>query len=792
MTSPYKRLSDTSYALLTAKEHEDKKYREFISTVQSVEGQLSDIDVIAAALKENPRLGSVRSAIEMTLLRTAVDDETATSLRSELKEDTCELLEELAARFAHAEVLAMPDVTNGNPLPAPPLLGIRDSFWRRIVRPSFLKILILSIPLMIIVNYLLQVKAESIVYKGSLMRTAVGEKRHNLASLLFFVSWPIKSPEKTMPSMLEKAVRNDDLPMVELLLNNGAKVELSPYSALATACEQKKPALIGTLLSHCKNKNDTEASFSFLKGTRRFMTTEVLAALRKNGLKVYDSYWTNFVQELPLNVLLELLHEGREHSGLAPLSDKEAKVELILGLAKHGSLETVQKAIELGASHDARDKIGNTLLHMASHNFREPLIRYLLSFIPTAISAKNDLGQSPLHIACLNERPSIVRLLLERGADVNAQAKKGATPLLTIAGKRGADGLYTHGLEVVKILCDNGADLELRDSWQDTAFSEACQTGNLLIAKELIKRGAKQDIRDKDGDTPLIGALRSGYSRVALYLIKEAKHDIHKANNEGATALLFAFRTGHSNVYRELLKRGANTKVVTKSGNTALHFIAQGDSNVEIIDEFIKNGSSIDCQNKMGRTPLHYSLNDYSLCYISLLAKGASLTIRDNNGDGPLHFVSSDGMIPALTNRGLDINEKNKLGQTPLMSALRRGCTWLIMDFLKNGAKVNEVDVDGRTALHWLAALKSEDAVRTRKNIALLNFKGAHLDVADKAGYTPLLIACKHGSLATVRHLHSLGAKLTNKTNDGKSTFDLAAESKEKELIRWLNYQMSK
>ena len=790
MTSPFDELSSTSYALLTANEQDESKYADFISSIEAVETNLSDIDVIAAALKENPRLAVVRSAIEMTLIRTAVEDETGLSLRGSLNEDVCETLEELRAKFAHAEVLANPLAVDERPLPAPPPLRIRNSFWRRVIRPSFVRILLLSIPLLVLISYLLQVKAETIVYQGDLLQTAVGEKRYNLANLLFRVGWPIKKRKESLETMLQRAVRNDDLPMVKLLLNNGAEVELSTYSALTTACQYERLNMITLLLAHCKTKEHISASTSFLKSTLRFMTLDLLAALRKNGLKVNDGYWTNFTEKLPIEDLLEMLHEGRKHSGLAPLSDNAEKEVLILGIAKHGSLKTLKKALKFSASIESKDINGNTLIHMACHNHRKDLIEWLLSQNGKALSSQNDLGERPLHIACFNERAQIVGLLLDKGAQIDAQSKSGATPLLTIAGKMYADGAYHHGLAIVRTLCDHGADIELRDSWQDTAFSEACQEGNLSIAIELMKRGANQNVRDKEGDTPLIGALRNGQQKVAQYLIDVAKHDVTLANNDGATALLYSLRRGYRSLTKKLLQRGANPKNVTKSGNTALHFLAQGNCEEKDIDELLKLGIPINCQNKRGRTPLHYSLNREYHSYHYFLAKGASLEIRDNDGNGPLHFLGADGRVASLIKKGLDVNEKNKFGQTPLMFNLKRGITWTMLDFLKNGAKVDAKDNDGQSALHWLAKIEYKSDVRAKRDIDLLVYQGAQLDIADKAGYTPLLLACKHGSLATVRYLHHLDAKLDGKTKDGKSAIDLAKESKNIELLRWLKYKI--
>jgi len=76
-----------------------------------------------------------------------------------------------------------------------------------------------------------------------------------------------------------------------------------------------------------------------------------------------------------------------------------------------------------------------------------------------AVNIRDFNGNTPLHAV---ERPEFIQLLIEYGADVNAQNDLGQTPL-HIAFSRG-------DVEVVRCLIQAGADLNARDDFYNTPF----------------------------------------------------------------------------------------------------------------------------------------------------------------------------------------------------------------------------------------------------------------------------------------------------------------------------------
>ena len=70
--------------------------------------------------------------------------------------------------------------------------------------------------------------------------------------------------------------------------------------------------------------------------------------------------------------------------------------------------------------------------------------------------------------------------------------------------------------DIVRLLLEAGATVNLRDYQGDTALHKAVRSGNSDAIPILLQFGADPDLRNKDGKTPL--DLDDGYLREALDL----------------------------------------------------------------------------------------------------------------------------------------------------------------------------------------------------------------------------------------------------------------------------------
>ena len=120
---------------------------------------------------------------------------------------------------------------------------------------------------------------------------------------------------------------------------------------------------------------------------------------------------------------------------------------------------------------------------------------------------------------------------------------------------------------------------------------------------------------------------------------------------------------------------------------------------------------------------------------IAILGGAAILMIglRFGSSSSPLHDAARQGdaeLVIKLVQDGMDVNQPNLEGQTPLMLAAQaeRNGAAVIDLLLAQGAKVNEVDTYGNTALIYAAQAGDLDAVK------LLVEHGADTSLENKSG----------------------------------------------------------
>jgi hypothetical protein len=139
----------------------------------------------------------------------------------------------------------------------------------------------------------------------------------------------------------------------------------------------------------------------------------------------------------------------RHHGANQDVQGGDYEMYPLHAAARYGNFEVVRILIEYDPAYiNARDKYGWTPLLRAleNHNFKDGYILRLLLEHGADINAQTAFGQTPLYVAFGSGRLEMVRLLLEHGADVEAKDKDGKTAL-----QKAADG------EVVKLLREHGA-----------------------------------------------------------------------------------------------------------------------------------------------------------------------------------------------------------------------------------------------------------------------------------------------------------------------------------------------
>ena len=170
----------------------------------------------------------------------------------------------------------------------------------------------------------------------------------------------------------------------------------------------------------------------------------------------------------------------------------------------------IEHLIELGIDVNIRDLGGNTPL-MISANYNCPKnLKTLLQNKANTSLFNNDLN-SALHLSCAGNHLESTKVLIQNGANPNADAGNKKTPLINaIKGKP--------NLKIIDLLLSNGADINYGNG-NATPLMFAISYKNLELVKYLLDRGAEiNGFTNRAGETTIQYAERVGDGEILKYL----------------------------------------------------------------------------------------------------------------------------------------------------------------------------------------------------------------------------------------------------------------------------------
>ena len=183
--------------------------------------------------------------------------------------------------------------------------------------------------------------------------------------------------------------------------------------------------------------------------------------------------------------------------------------------------------------------------------------------------------------------------------------------------------------------------------------------------------------------------------------------------------------------------------------------------------------------------------------FVNYVKQGELINKTDKDGHSPL-FAAMFGS-PALTDEmlqlGAPLEQKDKMGFTPLMSAALLGYPQVTNILLAKGANIEARNKDGQTALMisvlGLAANQADMSAagdnrwhnRWEKVISLLLSRGADVNTVDHRGASLLFIAIFSQDYLLCRVLINSGANINHKLPSGVSMLRFAKIGSSSEVI---------
>jgi uncharacterized protein len=178
---------------------------------------------------------------------------------------------------------------------------------------------------------------------------------------------------------------------------------------------------------------------------------------------------------------------------------KNEKGETALTYAIQNKDPKIVKALLEKADVNLQDDAGNSPIHLAVKNEKDEIFDWLLeknADVNVGGAAGKTKNQTALYAAVLRDREELARRLIERGANPNIADSGGAFPLSEAVAKAGANPA------MVKLLLDAGANVNAQEANKGTALIYAASNKSIApqtraeIVRLLLDKGADKTALD--------------------------------------------------------------------------------------------------------------------------------------------------------------------------------------------------------------------------------------------------------------------------------------------------------
>ena len=281
------------------------------------------------------------------------------------------------------------------------------------------------------------------------------------------------------------------------------------------------------------------------------------------------------------------------------------------------------------------------------------------------------------------------------------------TPLHTACRENGT-------LEMVRLLCEKGASLEVRNGYGNyTALHFAIESGHLGIVQYLLDKGAVLDPQDEAFQDALYSAAFELNTEVVQFLIDNNHVDVNfRWSQEDSTPFLDAFllhiAIPKKNMMDEedqermqfismLVERGASLVAEDSWGCNALHLAVFNKSH-KVVSYLIDKGADVESRNDVSdhKTVLELAswMNDLTMVRLLLQKKATATRQALMNATETSHYEITRALILA----GADLNTLGDEDWTlPIHSACGNGCMDIVRLLVDAGSDLGIVDMDGET-----------------------------------------------------------------------------------------------
>ncbi|KAL8839664.1 MAG: hypothetical protein Q9176_004271 [Flavoplaca citrina] len=476
--------------------------------------------------------------------------------------------------------------------------------------------------------------------------------------------------DASAPGALCVAADQDHLNILQHLLHLGAEVNVqdetygSPlYAAASEGCTDVARELLRSgadlLLEKDIDVHPDEDYFlgSALAAAARHGHADVIRLLLRKGWDV------NRIPKTNHSALVVAATYGHAEALQALLSvgvDVSSREKALEAASEKGKIEIVEKLLT-NDPHLRHEEA----FHLAACSGRDDILRLLQKR-----GTSRELLSKALYDAADQEMQSTVDVLLQFGADPNAEGKEYGTALIAAA--------FDCTEQIVKSLLEHNANVNIQHNKYGNALQVAASFGNLGIVELLLEHGAHVNTNAVgDYGSTLQAACFSG-NKAVVELLLQWGAEVNARGGDYEYPIIAAAAEGRGGIVELLIDHEAYVNVnKVKGDNTPLLVLAGSTLSKETMELLLNHGADIESVSEQGTTVLIAAAASRDSEGVSmLLDKGANIYAWDSEYGTALHAAASEGdgeCCTMLIQHGAQVNRQCGPWNTALQAAAQAG-----------------------------------------------------------------------------------------------------------------------
>lgn len=349
-------------------------------------------------------------------------------------------------------------------------------------------------------------------------------------------------------------------------------------------------------------------------------------------------------------------------------------VNRIKSLIDNNKWSTILKLLENNKLDPFMNIInGNTIVHMATKNNNDRIIKYIIKHIPLSLEKINSDGDTSVHILANNAYYKLLKEVIIKYPKFVNLLDGGNNTVLQLLNP--VDDIYSWIIDNYKNIInfsninnDNNTallqNINLTKDKNDKYFENI---------KKIIKSLNSDELNMPKNNPPLTLAVQNKKEYVVNELLKQDGILTNIQNDNHLTPLLLAVYNRMYGTIKNLLKNKTDINYIGNDGdlNPLSLMIVRDD--IKMLDIFFDNGFNINQYDRFIETPLHHAFTLTDKLSPHLVAKllyYGDLNIQNVNGDTPMHLFLKKynwkDYNQILKKKEIDIFVKNNRGEIPL------------------------------------------------------------------------------------------------------------------------------